>query len=142
MSKERLYLWNKTRGKSDEEILEVARLLGGPTNFLNIVLNVLPMDLDPAGARDCVIGFEVSAGERVHNLRVQIEGDKCIAERGDLAGADVIISCSLPNFVRLMTNEMGEAKAFMQGKFWVRGRPVFAYAIPRMFPFPEKEAVS
>jgi hypothetical protein len=142
MSDERLYLWKKTKGKSDQEILDVAKLLGGPTNFLNSVMNVLPMDLDPARARDCVIGFEVSAGERIHNIRVEIAGDKCTVERRDPEGADTTIAVSLPNFVRLITNEMGGVKAFMMGKLWVRGNPTFAYSIPKMFPFPEKEAVS
>ena len=142
MSEERLYLWKKTHGKSDKEILELVNMLGRPTNFLNIVMNFLPQDLDPEEAEDCVIGFEVSTNDRVHNLRVEISGDKCVAERRDPQGADATIACSLPNFVRLITDELGGVKAFMMGKLWVRGNPVFAYSIPRMFPFKEKEAVS
>lgn len=142
MSEERLYLWKKTHGKSDKEILELVNMLGRPTNFLNIVMNFLPEDLDPEEAEDCVIGFEVSTHDRVHNLRVEISGDKCVAERRDPQGADATIACSLPNFVRLITDELGGVKAFMMGKLWVRGNPLFAYSIPRMFPFKEKEAVS
>ena len=142
MSEERLYLWKKTRGKSDKEILEVVDMLGRPTNFLNIVMNFLPLDLDPEAAEDCVIGFEVSTHDRVHKLRVEISGDKCVAERRDPQGADATIACSLPNFVRLITDELGGVKAFMMGKLWVRGNPLFAYSIPRMFPFKEKETVS
>jgi putative sterol carrier protein len=142
MSEERLYLWKKTRGKSDKEILELVDLLGRPTNFLNIVMNFLPFELDPETATDCVIGFEVSTADRVHNLRVEITGDKCVAERREPKGADTTIAISLPNFVRLITDELGGVKAFMQGKLWVRGNPTFAYSIPKMFPFREKEAVS
>lgn len=142
MSEERLYLWKKTRGKSAQEILEAVDLLGGPSNFLTIVTNVLPLDLDPKMARDCVIGFEISAGDRVHNLRVEISGDTCIVEKRDPVGADTTVAVSLPNFVRLITDELGGVKAFMQGKLWVRGNPVFAYSIPKMFPFRDKEAVS
>lgn len=142
MSEERLYLWKKTRGKSDKEILEVVDLLGRPTNFLNIVMNFFPFDLDPEAAKDCVIGFEVSSEDRVHYLRVEIAGDTCVCERRDPKGADTTIAVSLPNFVRLITDELGGVKAFMQGKLWVRGNPVFAYSIPKMFPFREKETVS
>lgn len=142
MSEERLYLWKKTRGKSDKEILDLVDMLGRPTNFLTIVMNFLPLELDPETAQDCVIGFEVSTADRVHNLRVEIAGDKCVAERRDPKGADTTIAISLPNFVRLITDELGGVKAFMQGKLWVRGNPLFAYSIPSMFPFREKEAVS
>lgn len=140
MSAERLYLWKKTRGKSDKEIMDVVKLLGGPTNFLNIVMNVLPMDLDPENAEDCVIGFEISTEDRVHNIRVEIDGDRCVVERRDPQGADATVAVSLPNFVRLITDELGGVKGFMQGKVWVRGNPLFAYSIPRMFRFREREA--
>lgn len=142
MTAERVYLWEQTRGKSDEEILNLVNILGRPAVFLDIILNILPMELDPEHAKDCVIGFEVSADERIHYLRVEIVGDQVIAEKRDPTGADATIASSLPNFIRLITEELGGVKAFMQGKLWVRGNPTFAYSIPRMFPFKEKAVVA
>lgn len=141
MSEERLYLWKKTSGKTDQEIMEAVTLLGGPGNFLQIVMNVLPLDLDPKMARDCVIGFEISADDRVHHVRIEISGETCVVDKRDPAGADTTVAVSLPNFVRLITDELGGVKAFMMGKLWVRGNPTFAYSIPMMFPFRKKEAV-
>ncbi len=145
MTEERVYLWNKTRGKSDEEILEVVNFLGKPSTFLELIMAILPEELDPDQAKDCVIGFEISADERRYNCRVEIKDGEVYAERGDPGKADATIAVSLPNFVRLVTEELGGVKAFMQGKLWVKGNPTFAYSIPRMFPFREKrekEAVS
>lgn len=142
MSAERVYLYEQTRGKTDQEIVELVNILGQPATFLEIVMAIFPLELDPDQARDCVIGFEISAGERVHNFRVEIRGGEVFAERRDPTGADATIAVSLPNFVRLMTEELGGVKGFMQGKLWVRGDPTFAYSIPRMFPFRDKETVS
>ena len=138
MTEERVYLWNKTWGKSDAEILEVVDFLGKPATFLELIMAILPQELDPDEARDCVIGFEISASERTYLCRVEIKGGELSAGRGSTTGADATIAVSLPNFVRLITEELGGVKAFMQGKLSVRGNPVFAYSIPRMFPFREK----
>ena len=142
MTEERVYLWNKTRGKSDEEILEVVNFLGKPATFLELIMAILPQELDSDEAEDCVIGFEISADERTYLYRVEVRGKEVSAERRGTAGADATIAVSLPNFVRLITEELGGVKAFMQGKLSVRGNPVFAYSIPKMFPFREKETVS
>lgn len=141
MSAERVYLWEQTRGKSDQEIMELVNILGKPALFLEVVMAILPLELDPEQAKDCVIGFEISAEERLYNWRVEISGNDVTAEPRDAYGADATIAVSLPNFVRLITEEMGGVKAFMQGKLWVKGNPTFAYSIPRMFPFREKEAL-
>jgi putative sterol carrier protein len=142
MTEERVYLWNRTRGKTDEEIYEVVSSLGRPATFLELIMAILPQELDPAEAKDCVIGFEISADERLYRYRVEVRDGQVNVERRDPAGADATIAVSLPDFVRLITEELGGVKAFMQGKLWVRGDPTFAYSIPRMFPFREKEAVS
>lgn len=145
MSAERVYLYEQTRGKTDEEIMALVNILGKPAVFIDIVLAILPSELDFDQAKDCVIGFEISAEEKTYNCRVEISGDEVTAAKGDPTGADSTIAVSLPNFIRLITEELGGVKAFMQGKLWVRGNPTFAYSIPRMFPFREKrekEAVS
>lgn len=140
MSAERVYLWEQTRGKTDAQIMELVNILGKPAVFLEIVMAILPLELDPDQSRDCVIGFEITAEERTYYFRVEIKEDVVTAERrsGDTGRSDSTILVSLPNFVRLITEELGGVKAFMQGKLWVKGNPTFAYSIPRMFPFLEK----
>lgn len=141
MTEERVYLWEQTRGKSDDEILWFINVLGKPATFIELIMAILPEELDPNKAKDCVIGFEISADDRVYNFRVQIEDGEVFTERRDPGKADATIAVSLPNFVRLITEEIGGVKAFMQGKLWVRGNPTFAYSIPQMFPFKEKAAM-
>lgn len=141
MSAERVYIWEQTRGKTDQQIMELVNILGKPATFLDIVMPILPMELDPDQAQDCIIGFEISAGEKIYNFRVEINGTQVTAQQREPHQADATIALSLPNFVRLITEEMGGVKAFMQGKLWVKGNPTFAYSIPRMFPFREKEAL-
>lgn len=142
MSEERLYLWNQTKGKTDREIMDLVNILGKPAVFTEIIMNVLPLELDPKEAKDCVIGFEISADDQVYPWRVEISGGEVKTDPVDPVDADAIIAVSLPNFVRLINEELGGVKAFMQRKLAVKGNPVFAYSIPRMFPFREKEAVS
>jgi len=145
LSAERVYLWERTQGATDEEIMELVNILGKPALFLELIMAILPEELDPEVAQDCVIGFEVSAEDRIHSWRVEIKDGEVYAERRDPGKADATIAVSLPNLVRIVTEELGGVKAFMQGKLWVRGNPTFAYSIPRMFPFREKrekEAVS
>lgn len=143
MSAERVYLWEQTRDKSDAEIMELVNILGRPAVFTEIVMNILPLELDLERARDCTIGFEISAEDKVHMWKVKItkEGE-VTTERRDTTGSDATIACTLINLIKLITEELGGVKAFMQGKLWVRGDPTFAYSIPRMFPFREKESVS
>lgn len=141
MSEERIYLFKQTRGKTDAEIMELVNILGKPAVFLEIVMAILPVELDPDEAKDCVIGFEISAEDKVHSWRVEVKGTEVTAERREPHKADATIAVSLPNFVRLITEEIGGVKAFMQGKLWVKGNPTFAYSIPRMFPFREKKEV-
>lgn len=138
MSPERVYLYERTKDMNDEEIMALVDMLGKPATFLDLIMAILPLELDPDHAKDCVIGFEVNAGDRIFNCRVEIKDGEVNAERRDPTGADATIACSLPDFVRIITEELGGVKAFMQGKLWVRGNPVFAYSIPRMFPFREK----
>jgi putative sterol carrier protein len=145
LSAERVYLWEKTYGATDEQILELVNFLGKPPMFIELIMAILPEELDPEQAKDCVIGFEISADERRYTYRVEIKDGEVYTEKGDPGKADATIAVSLPNFVRLVTEELGGVKAFMQGKLWVKGNPTFAYSIPRMFPFREKrekEAVS
>lgn len=145
MSAERVYLLEQTKGKTDAQIMELVNILGKPAVFLEIVMAILPLELDPDQAKDCVMGFEITTEDRTHYFRVEIKGDVVTTERRDPGKADTTILVSLPNFVRIITEELGGVKAFMQGKLWVKGNPTFAYSIPRMFPFREKrekEAVS
>lgn len=147
MSAERVYLLEQTKDKTDAQIMELVNILGKPAVFLEIVMAILPLELDPEQSKDCVIGFEITAEERTHFFRVEIKNDVVTSQHrtGDVGKTDTTILVSLPNFVRLITEELGGVKAFMQGKLWVKGNPTFAYSIPRMFPFiekREKEAVS
>lgn len=147
MSAERVYLLEQTKGKTDAQIMELVNILGKPPVFLDIVMAILPLELDPDQSKDCVIGFEITTEDRTHYFRVEIKDDIVTSEhrQGDVGQSDTTILVSLPNFVRLITEELGGVKAFMQGKLWVKGNPTFAYSIPRMFPFiekREKEAVS
>lgn len=144
MSDERVYLWEQTRGRTDDQIIEFVNTLGGGKKsvFLELIMAILPLELDPKQAIDCVIGFEISAEERVYIFRVEVKGTDVFSERREPSGADATIAISLPNFIRLITEELGGVKAFMQGKLWVRGNPTFAYSIPKMFPFREKAAAA
>jgi putative sterol carrier protein len=142
VTEERLWLAQMIKGKTDEEILEFVHLLGGVEPILDLTFAAMPAELDPDRAQDAVIGWELTEGDRTFVFRVEIKNGTVTAERGEAADARITLAMSVPDFLRVLTEELGGAKAFLQGKLKIRGDPVFAYGVPAMFPFREKERVS
>lgn len=141
MSEERVYLWEQTRGLKDDQIMDFVTTLSGgkPVTFIELILAILPEELDPDKAKDCVIGLEITANEKMYPCRIEIEDGEVIAERGDPTDADATMAMSLPTFIRIVNEDLGGVKAFLLGKLWVKGDPVFAYSLPQMFPFKERQ---
>lgn len=129
-------------GKTDEEILEFVDMLGGVEPILDLTFAVMPAELDADRAQDCIIGWEITYGDRTFVYRTEIKDGILTTEPEEPTDARTTIALSVPDFLRVITEELGGAKAFLQGKLKIRGDPVFAYGVPAMFPFREKERVS
>jgi alkyl sulfatase BDS1-like metallo-beta-lactamase superfamily hydrolase len=140
MTEERRFLSVMIGGKSDEEIVEFVETLGGAEPVLELVFALMPQELDPAKARDCVLGWEISQGDQTFTYRTEIKNGTLTAERRAPDDANAVIVASMPEFLRIIIEEVEAPKEYVLGKLKVRGDLVLAYSLPAMFPFKEKGA--
>lgn len=140
VTEERRFLSVMIGGKSDEEIVAFVETLGGPDPVLELVFALMPQELDPARARDCVLGWEISEGDRTFAYRTEVRNGTLTAERRPPDDADATIVVPLPEFLRIIIEEVEAPKEYVLGKVKVRGDLVLAYSVPAMFPFKEKAA--
>jgi alkyl sulfatase BDS1-like metallo-beta-lactamase superfamily hydrolase len=140
MTEERRFLSVMIGGKSDEEIVEFVETLGGLEPVLELVFALMPQELDPAKAKDCVLGWEISQGDQTFTYRTEIKNGTLTAERRAPDDANAVIVASMPEFLRIIIEEVEAPKEYVLGKLKVRGDLVLAYSLPAMFPFKEKGA--
>ena len=140
MTEERRFLSVMIGGRSDEEITAFVDTLGGAGRVLDLVFALMPQELDPAAAKDCVIGEEISTRDDTFTYRSEIQDGVLTAERADPTGAAAPVVASLPEFLRIIIEEVEAPKEFVAGRIKVRGDLVLAYSLPAMFPFREKAA--
>lgn len=142
MTEERRFLSVMIGGKSDEEIVAFVETLGGVEPVLDLVFALMPQELDPAAAKDCILAWEISQGDLTLTYRSEIKGGTLTAERGDASDAASTIVASLPEFLRIIIEEVEAPKEYVAGRLKVRGDLVLAYSLPAMFPFREKAQAS
>lgn len=140
MTEERRFLAVMIGGKSDEEIVEFVKTLGGLGPVIDLVFALMPQELDPSKAKDCILGWEISEGGETVSYRTEIKGGELIAEKRSADDATATIVVSLPEFLRIIIEEVEAPKEYVLGKLKVRGDLVLAYQVPAMFPFKEKAA--
>lgn len=140
MTEERRFLAVMIGGKSDEEIVSFVETLGGASPVLDLVFALMPQELDAAKAKDCILGWEISQGDTTYAYRTEIKNGALTAEKKAAEDASATIVVSLPEFLRIIIEEVSAPAEYVIGKIKVRGDLVLAYAIPEMFPFREKAA--
>jgi len=140
VTEERRFLAVMIGGKSDEEIVEFVKTLGGLGPVIDLVFALMPQELDPSKAKDCILGWEISEGGETVSYRTEIKGGELIAEKRSADDATATIVVSLPEFLRIIIEEVEAPKEYVLGKLKVRGDLVLAYQVPAMFPFKEKAA--
>ena len=140
MTEERRFLAVMIGGKSDEEVTSFVNTLGGVEPVLDLIFALMPQELDPAQAKECVLGWEITHEDRTFTYRTEIRDGALTAERRDASDATATIVLSLPEFLRIIIEEVEAPKEYVLGKLKVRGDLVLAYSVPAMFPFREKDA--
>lgn len=142
MTEERRFLSVMIGGKSDDEITSFVQTLGGPGPVLDLVFAVMPQELDQSSAKNCILGWEISAGDEIYTYRTEIRDGVLTAERAEPVDAAAVIVSSLPEFFRIIIEEVEAPKEYVAGRIKVRGDLVLAYSLPAMFPFREKGQLS
>lgn len=142
MTEERRFLAVMIGGKSDEDIVDFVKTLGGLEPVIDLVFALMPQELDQSKAKDCVLGWEISEGDQTIHYRTEIKNGELIADKKPADDATATIVVTLPEFLRIIIEEVDAPKEYVLGKLKVRGDLVLAYQVPLMFPFKEKEAAA
>jgi len=126
-------LQEAVKGKSDDEIMEFVKTMGGAEAVLTLTFEGMKSALNPDKAQDCVIGYELTDGGDTHAYAVIIKDKQASYEKRDPADARVTLGLSVPDYLRLISGELDGMQAFMQGKLKLKGDMMFAQQIQPMF---------
>lgn len=129
----RALLEESVKGKSDEEILAFAQSVGGTETLLDLTFEGMTQALDPEKAQDCVVGYELTEGDRTYSYAVTVKDKACTIEKREPSDARVTLGLSVPDYLRLITGNLDGMQAFMQGKLKLKGDMMFAQQIQGMF---------
>ena len=121
------------KGKSDEEIMGFVTTFGGPEPVLDLIFEGMKTALNPDTAQDCVVGYQLTAGDNTFNYVVTVVDKQASFEKKEPDGARVTLGLALPDFLRLIAGDLDGMQAFMQGKLKLQGDMMFAQQVPQMF---------
>lgn len=142
VTEERRFLAVMIGGKSDEEITSFITTLGGMEPVVDLVFALMPAELDPAKAKDCVLGWEISSGNETVKYRTEVRNGTLTAEKQEPGDTTATIIIDMVEFLRIIIEEREAPKDYVLGKFKVKGDLVLAYSVPEMFPFKEKASLA
>jgi putative sterol carrier protein len=126
-------LQEAVKDKSDEEIMTFVTSVGGTESLLDMTFEGMKTALKPEAAQDCVIGYEITEGDKTHQYAVIIKDKTCTYEKRDPADARVTLGLSVADYLRLISGNLDGMQAFMQGKLKLKGDMMFAQSIQTMF---------
>jgi putative sterol carrier protein len=120
--------------KTDDEILAaMSQAPGGIAGLLDQTVAEMSDTLDPARAQNCVIGYEIDAGDVTLAYRIEVRGADVCGKRLVPSDARVVMRLSAPDYLRLITGLLDGTEAFMAGRMKISGDVMFAPQVGRMF---------
>ncbi|MEX0873715.1 MAG: SCP2 sterol-binding domain-containing protein [Actinomycetota bacterium] len=121
------------KGKSDDEIISFVNTMGGAEAVVDLTFEGMKAALNPDKAQDCIIGYEVTDGDKTHAYAVTIKDKQASYEKRDPTDARVTLGLALTDYLRLIAGDLDGMQAFMQGKLKLKGDMMFAQQVPQMF---------
>lgn len=132
-------LANQIAGKSDKEVLQIARLSIGVEPLLEAAWERLAEAIDPSSADEALVAWKLVAtadpgDDEVYDFVLVVEDGDAWYERGEEANADVWLESSVPDFFRLLLQLVDWDAAFGDGRLTVRGDLDLLVRVGGMFP--------
>ena len=121
------------KGKSDDEIKSFAETMGGTEAILDLTFEGQKAALNPDKAQDCIIGYELTDGDKIYSYVVTIKDKAASFEKREPTDARVTLGLAFPDYLRLIAGDLDGMQAFMQGKLKLKGDMMFAQQVPMMF---------
>jgi alkyl sulfatase BDS1-like metallo-beta-lactamase superfamily hydrolase len=110
------------RGRSDDEILALSRMFGGPRMAADMFIAGHATDLaERSFATPTTLGYLITSGsERVEHT-ITVGHGAVRVDDADLATADVTVLVSFPDLVRVIAGVLDLAEAVDNGQIELRG---------------------
>lgn len=132
---ERAALAQLLRGRSDEELYQLAAKIGMPA-LVEMVIAALVARFRPerASGQGAVVRWDVTDAEGVrHSFVIAVEGDRCSGSVDVPAEARLTLRMTVPVFLRFLAGQVDATQAFMGGELEVVGDLPFAVAFQSWF---------
>jgi len=131
-------LRNAIKGQSDADI--VAGVTSqGIDNVLDLIFAGMKIAFQPAkaGGQAAVIQYNVDTAEGLKSYQIVVKDGACDVVKGGTAQPRVTLILNLPNFLKLITNNLNGMQAFMTGALKVTGDVMFAQTMQGWFDQPK-----
>ncbi len=131
-SGERAMLAEAIRGKSDEEISQFVDSMGGE-GFLDMTFEGMKKALNPEKAEDAVILYELRHGQTTLPYALVIRDRAASVDKRSRSDAVVTLKMSVPNFLRLITDQLPIFSSVIRRRLRISGDRKFARRMQGMF---------
>ena len=121
------------KGKSDEEILQLLSMLGGPEPALDTFFGGMVSQLNPDRAVDCVLDFRLSTPDKTHDYVIVIKDKKATLEKGARDDATTTFVASLADYLRVLAGDLDPMSAMGSGRLQLLGDMMMAMQLTTMF---------
>lgn len=128
----RAMLTEAIRGKSDEEISSFAESLG-VESLLDQTFEGMQQALNPDRAEDCTIAYLLSHRGTAHSYGVVIKDRAATVAKPAPANPRVTLRLSVPNYLRLITDQLPVMRAVLFRRLRISGDRKFARRMQGMF---------
>lgn len=110
---------NQVHGKSDEEILQIARIGLGVESLLNMTFRSVTEAV--VAIRDGTLRWELSEGDTKHTYNLTVGKGQAVLTAGDGGPASTTIAASVPDFFRVVAGGLEWKDAVADGRLKITG---------------------
>jgi putative sterol carrier protein len=131
-SGERAMLAEAIRGKSDEEISVFVDGMGGE-GFLDMTFEGMKSALKPERAEDAVVVYELHHRQTTLPYSLVIKNGAAQVDKRLRDDATVTLKMSVPNYLRLITDQLPILSSVLRRRLRISGNRRFARRMQGMF---------
>jgi len=126
------------KGRSDEEIL--GGIKGNEDSLLDGLFDSMKEAFVPAAAsgQAAVIQYDIDTPVGGRSYQISVENGGCAIMKQGTETPRVTLAMNLPNFIRMMAEELNGMAAFMTGKLKISGDIMFSQNLSKWFNAKKK----
>lgn len=122
------------KGLSDEELVAQVKKIGVDDALAQIFAGMEDaFTPEKAKGENATIQYEIDTDEGAKHWQVQISDGTCKTVEGQASDPKVTLKMALPDFVRLIFNQVQGPQLFMRGKLKLQGDMMYAMKMQGFF---------